>query len=169
MAPMMGTELCQLEAIFAAVRPRQVFEWGPGGTTLYLLHKFGADAWVAVEHDPVYYARLLDLRDTLPLHLRHVAPSGPFNAYDREQYLRSETDPELFRDYVTSFGDEAPDLVLVDGRARNFCIWRAVECGAPLIVVHDAQRPEYRDTLLEFGAEFLRGWTGGQLAVITRR
>jgi hypothetical protein len=166
--PMWGTELGQLLAILHALQPRRVFEWGSGGSTVTLPRMCPyVRRWSSVEHDPDWYARVGACVAAEPVRVRLCEVS--FNFADREMYARSEQldgNPE-WNDYVHAIEDERPDLVLVDGRARNRCLLRAAALAPPCtIVVHDAQRLEYRATLERIGARWLQPYTGGQVAVV---
>ena len=63
------------------------------------------------------------------------------------------------------------DFVLVDGRARIHCLvegWKLLRPGG-VILIHDAQRPEYHDTVRSLGrAVFLEPWEQGQICFVRK-
>jgi hypothetical protein len=181
-------EVRQLEAMLIALRPRFVFEWGSGGSTTYFPRLFPSLQWAAVEHDAAWFelvgteaARLgLCSRSTTYGHpqvrasfsgrvvIDHVPPDLPFDLKNGIDYGLSEgLVPGAFRSYVDAIdGFSGIDLVLVDGRARNACIRKAAQTRGRTIIVHDAQRHEYKHVLTLLGARRLDGWSQGQFAVV---
>jgi hypothetical protein len=106
-----------------------VFEWGAGGSTLFLARRVARV--VSVEYDAGWCAAVADRLGPLALRnveLRHLPPERG----DEGALYRSSA-PEFagmhFRRYVESVGehpDRAFDVVLVDGRARLGCVLSAL-------------------------------------------
>src|SRR5690606_529491 len=133
--PLMSpAEFSQLMTAIWATRPRRFLEWGSGGSTQTILAQCPfIERYVSPEHDPGWYARVKQAcDDPRPgIHLveatRPGPPRGILNATKprRNRYrLESETDQSLFAAYAKfprSLG-ETCDFVLVDGRARRFCM-----------------------------------------------
>lgn len=168
--PMWGAELGQLLAILHALQPRRVFEWGSGGSTVTLPRMCPyVQRWTAIEHDPAWHGKVdaCPRPDSVQLRLFEVPYDG-----SRAKYAQSERlggNPE-WDAYVGAIDQERPDLVLVDGRARNRCMLQAAaHPTVGTVIVHDAQRSEYKQTLRMLGARWLQPYTGGAVAVIALR
>jgi Methyltransferase domain len=175
-------EFSQILATFEAVAPRHCLEWGSGGSTRALLeHCPFIERYVSVEHDPRWYEevkrRIADPRLTLTL----VPPSQPMPGHAKKATkaeiiawdLEAETNAALMRDYVAyprTLGLQF-DLVFVDGRARCFCMREGFSMlrSGGVLVLHDAQRPEYHETARALGrAVFLTPWKRGQVCLIRK-
>ncbi len=127
---------------------KRVFEWGSGGSTLFFAAR--CKDVTSIEHDTFW---IQSLRDKLEeLNLKNVSlkgiegvPINNFSTLDPENpddFISKEKKSEglSFEDYVKSidqFETEYFDIVVVDGRARNSCIKRAlphVKIGGYLVV-----------------------------------
>jgi len=178
MAPV---EFSQLLAILGATEPRSVLEWGAGGGTLATLERGPfIETYVSVEHNADWHAevqsRVRD--DRLSLHL--CQPDQPLqkdNPTKEERIAwdaRAEVDPALMHTYVhfpETLGMNF-DFVLVDGRARCFCIAAGFALLRPggVLVLHDAQREEYHAALKALATPtFLDPWEQGQICVIRKK
>jgi hypothetical protein len=126
----------------------QVFEYGGGGSTLWLQDR-GAIVTV-VEHDPEWYEQL---RAALPhgtaILLRPCQPVGIIASAVHEGY---------FDTYVAAINqepDNSLDLVIVDGRARVDCAREAMSKVKPggLLLLDDTERSRY-----ELAVDRLAGW-----------
>ena len=181
MAPV---ELAQLHAVLLGLGPRSGLEWGAGGSTRWVLEQIPTlERYVSVEHDEAWHARVAGELDDPRLVLHHVAPNvePPFRTWRNRRERRSvlqwrlgcEHDPAWMADYVAhprSLGLGPYDFVLVDGRARVFCIeegYRLLRPGG-VVVVHDGQRPEYAPVLDRLGAVRLNPWEQGQVVVVRK-
>lgn len=123
-------------------RSDTVFEWGSGGSTIWLAHRAGF-VW-STEHVESYYSQISALVEKEHLHnvsLMHISRETGNYPYD-----------------VYSLGglkDDSVDFVLVDGRARVRCVESAIpmlKTGGTL-VLDNAERPEYRAAWV-----MLSGW-----------
>ncbi len=178
------SERVAMHAAFEAIAPKRVVEWGSGGSTRDLLERGPfVERYVSMEHNPLWYervkARVLDPR--LELYLAEPTepePDPPRSDKQRGQiisqwWLKCEADPSYFHDYIhkpASLGTEF-DFALVDGRARNFCMEQAYSLLRPggLMVLHDAQRDEYRATLDKFPRVVrLEPWVQGQVVLVRK-
>lgn len=172
MAPV---ELSQLRAILEVLTPRFVLEWGSGGSTQTLLGSCPfIEEYVSVEHDQDWHDRVRSLVSDPRLKLFHVPPDEPLRIPKptRRQILawdqRAEVEPALLAAYVAlprTIRREY-DFVLVDGRARNFCVQEGYRLLRPggVVLVHDAQRTENRAVLNGFPRPvFLTPWRQGQI------
>jgi len=169
----------QLFAVLDALAPRRCLEWGAGGSAAAILARDARiETYWSIEHDAAWYRRVAaspgDPRASLAL----VPPNRPLRFWRSEARIeawkaRAERDPRILRDYVewpARLGRRF-DFVLVDGRARRFCLpagFARLEPGGAL-VLHDAQRPEYHDALHALGpVEYLEPWVQGQLAIVRK-
>lgn len=177
-------EYAQVVAIFEAIRPREVVEWGSGGSTRALLGRGTfVQRWITIEHDEAWCAKVRQTISDPRLELRHVAASEPEpppadgDVARHEALLawraRAETDRAIFAAYLDEprrLGAK-PQMILVDGRARCLCIEEGFDLLEPggVLVLHDAHRPEYRAAMESVGGIFLAPWNQGQVALATKR
>lgn len=172
-------EFSQLTAVLEASAPRRCLEWGCGGSTLAVLAASPfVERWVSVEHDRAWAERVRSLARDPRLDLHHVAPNvaRPDERARREVEawdMRAEADASMLADYVARPRTvaESYDFVLVDGRARCFCLaegFRLLRSGG-VIVLHDAQRAEYRAAVEALGrVAWLTPWKQGQIALVRK-
>ena len=179
---MHAIEFSQLVAALTALRPKTMLEWGAGGGTKAILEACPSiEKYVSVEHDAKWYDVVRAGIDDPRLSLHLVEPAEPeppapriyLQSGKRNQWRRrAESDEALFRNYINfpATLDMAFDTILVDGRARNFCLKagkKLLQSGG-IIILHDAQRKEYQQTLKELGSPiFLTPWKRGQLCLIS--
>ncbi len=142
--------------ILTRLQPRRCLEYGAAYSTLHFPRLLPSGAsWTAVEHVDEW-ADIVETHSRFPENasiLRVAIPSlknvGPVY-----------TDDERFAAYVAAPNSKGPfDFILVDGRARNAC----VSCARKLlrkggvVILHDANRPRYRDAtaVFEYQCSFL--------------
>lgn len=125
----------------------RAFEWGSGASTVWLARR--AKQVTAVEHDPDWAAHVRPFLGTNGQVLV-VAPDPD----ERGLGIRSEKPgfADLdFTDYVTAIDatDDRYDLIVIDGRAREACLNRALRHLADdgLIVFDNVDRRRYRDAI----------------------
>lgn len=178
-----AVEYSQIVSALTAMQPRHFLEWGSGGSTVDFLKRFASiEKMVSVEHHPLWYqkvkAEAIDPR--LSYYLKEGASEEPkpefFGLYraNRAAWRRmAEADRRIFKDYVdlpTTLGMTF-DCILVDGRARNFCIetgWDLLDRGG-LMIIHDAQRKIYHETIARMGSPtFLSPWRQGQVCLLPK-
>jgi hypothetical protein len=130
-----------------------VFEYGSGGSTLWLAERAGSV--MSVEHDAEWYSRVAHelessgLADcTLLLRTPETSrcPDAAIGQY------ASAIVPASFHAYARAIDplpDGSLDLVLVDGRARVACLRHAAPKVRPggLLVLDDSDRPRYQVAL----------------------
>lgn len=173
-------ELSQLLAVLHALGPRRVLEWGAGGSTRVLLEEGATvERHVSIEHDRDWYEKVHALVSDPRLLLKHVPPDRPMSEGSHAQRdieawaALAEDDASVLAAYVgfpRTLGI-AFDLVLVDGRARCFCLREGFELLRPggVIILHDAQRTQYHGALRSLGkAVFLEPWHQGQIALVRK-
>ena len=148
---------------FLATRPGAwVFEWGSGASTVWLAKRAGLV--VAVEHDAAWAD---EVRELVPgnAEVQLVAPS----------VISPEVEPICsakdgfagldFTDYVSAIKNaEGPfDVIVIDGRAREACLPRALEHLTPggLIVFDNVDRARYREAIEATDPPLRVVWTWG--------
>jgi hypothetical protein len=182
-------EFAQLAALLQGLGPRRCLEWGSGGSTAACLRLLPTvETWVSIEHDRAWHDRVRDLIDDPRLSLHHVPPTEPepprpegargaaldaWRTTWRAWIAACETRPSILAEYVALPGrlHDRYDFILVDGRARNACLRAGWELLGPggVMVLHDAQRPVYHDTVRALGSFlFVEPWVQGQLCVLRR-
>lgn len=141
-------ESADLVAAHLAERPgARVFEWGSGASTAWLSRR--AAEVVAVEHDAEWADQVRPLTGpgvrvlTVP-----PAPASPASTVRSRKPGFEDLD---FGAYVAAVDDQDGvfDLVVIDGRAREACLARAVRHLAEdgLIVFDNVDRRRYRDAI----------------------
>lgn len=182
--PHMGVEeWSQLSAILSVLQPKMGLEWGSGGSTKALLENFPCfQKLVTVEHDRQWYEKIRTAITDQRLELIHIAgaeeePPAPliysrFCARDKWR-KKAERERNLFEDYINfplNYGGLF-DFILVDGRARVFCLetgWKCLRSGG-VMLLHDAQRAEYQPTIRALPTPlFLESWSRGQLCLFVK-
>ena len=140
-------------ADFLRQRPHaRIFEWGSGASTLWLSARGGTV--LSVEHDADWADRVRGLLpDNARLLLREPAALTPVGAGDEPVVASAKRgfDGLDFRRYVDAIDevDGDLDLVVIDGRAREACLDRAVSrlARGGLIVLDNVERARYREAL----------------------
>ena len=100
----------------------RVFEYGSGGSTLFLLDRSGKVT--SVEHDKDWYEEVKKKGEQASLLLRTPEP-----VTDSKEFTSVRHAGFQFEHYVRSIKqeeDQSLDLVIVDGRARNQCVKAAL-------------------------------------------
>ena len=143
-----------IEFLESRVRPDDhVFEYGGGGSTLWLAERAGRV--VTVEHDPGWFY-------WIDHEVRRSGVTGcalflcPPSAEEPRTVPHSPPGTDYgssvggnFEEYVTSielFPADSLDLVLIDGRSRPACVVHAASKLRPggTLVLDDSDRPAYR-------------------------
>ncbi|WP_374456572.1 class I SAM-dependent methyltransferase [Nocardioides sp.] len=154
-------ESADLVAAHLAEHPgARVFEWGSGASTAWLSRRAGRV--VAVEHDAAWAAQVrplvgdgVEVRNVPPV----PAPAGTGVRSQKPGFAGLD-----FSDYVAAIDaqDDVFDVIVIDGRAREACLARAIGHLAPdgLVVFDNVDRRRYREALsAQPGIEVL--WTRG--------
>ena len=177
---MHAIEFSQLLAALHALAPTRCLEWGSGGSTRAVLEECPfIERYDSIEHDRIWYDRVRATVTDRRLFLHHVPPDVPMSTArptvkEHEAWgALAETDPTMLAAYAAfpaTLGLEF-DFVLVDGRARVYCIpvgFRLLRRGG-LLVVHDAERTEYHPPLYALGEPvFIEPWKQGQICLLRK-
>lgn len=135
----------------------QVFEYGSGSSSLFFSER--VNRVISVEHDKNWYKKFMnEVGEELPKNLK-ILLIEPKTSTGLPPLIFSQTDPKWlgldFSDYVNAidnYEDNFFDLIVIDGRARNFCFFRSISKVKPggLILFDNADRKEYENVLKEF-------------------
>ena len=100
-------EFSQLLAATYALCPKQVLEWGSGGSTKALLDRCEfIQHYVSIEHDALWYEKVRSLVHDPRLRLEHVPADKPLQIVKPKQketeswYALAEADPSVMKTYV---------------------------------------------------------------------
>lgn len=153
-----------VDAFLAGRRTARVFEWGSGASTVWLARR--SASVVAVEHDPEWadeVRRLLPAGAAVDL---RVVPAAPARGLPGEIRSAKEGAQDLdFGAYVAMVDEVGGpfDLMVVDGRAREACLARALPHLAAdgLLVLDNVERRRYRDAIAGHGRQVEVRWTRG--------
>lgn len=154
-------EAADLVADHLVTRPgARVFEWGSGASTAWLSRRAGQV--VAVEHDPEWAATVAEVIG--PGATICTVPPTPVTSDDAVLSRKPGFEGLDFSDYVATLDQQRGvfDLIVIDGRAREACLQRALPRLADdgLIVFDNVDRRRYREALAaERGIEVQ--WTRG--------
>lgn len=150
---------------FLRTRPgARVLEWGSGASTVWLARRAGAV--VSVEHDPAWAvrtARALAARDLDGVELRVVEPRpGPGGVRSAKRGFEG-LDFTAYADAIDDVDGDF-DLVVIDGRAREACLVRAVDriADGGLLVFDNVDRARYRAAVEALGSRLRVRWTRGR-------
>jgi hypothetical protein len=176
-------EYSQIQAALTALQPKRFLEWGSGGSTIDFLKRYASiQKMVSIEHHRLWFEKVKEAANDprLAYYLKEPICPEPerqfFGLVATKRHAwrrRAETDRTIFKDYVehpTTLGISF-DCIFVDGRARRFCIetgWEILERGG-LMIVHDAQRAEYHETIARVGKPlYLNPWRRGQVCLLPK-
>lgn len=176
-------EFSQVRAVLETLQPKTMLEWGSGGSTKAFLEQLPfIEKLVSLEHDKAWFERVSQLVKDDRLEFHHVGPDvapPPRGETKEERQVykawekRCETDLSCMKQYVgfPATLDTVFDFILVDGRARCFCLaegWKLLRPGG-IIMLHDAQREEYRAAIEALGRViWLKGWQQGQVCFVRK-
>ncbi len=134
----------------------RVFEYGTGSSSLYYAER--VKHVTSIEHDKNWLIKFQnELEGGVPSNL-DIHLFEPKQSLVTSPLIYSKTDPRWigydFTDYVDSiekFHDNFFDLVVIDGRARNFCVKKSIPKVKPggYILFDNSDRAEYKIDLDE--------------------
>lgn len=151
------------------LRPKRVFEWGSGGSTLFFLRR-GAKL-TTIEHDKEWYEKT-----NLYLY-KHGKSHKDFHYIPFEEGLigNDPSNPAHYKSGSTNLGDVnfkryasaiddyggLFDLILIDGMARASCIQHAfihVSPGGYMVIDNTGDRPYYLAQTGHLFGNYETGW-----------
>ena len=136
-------EIELVEELLTNLQPMCCLEWGTGYSTLFFPSKLSHQAsWISIDHDKKWTKTIRDLQPSSIVKIHHV----PANEFPWTDEIKDGAYADL-TDYIEYPVQFSPyDFILVDGRARNHCIYKAYDLLQPkgIVMLHDANRKEYR-------------------------
>lgn len=154
----------RVEQFLARTPGARIFEWGSGASTVWLARRAGSVR--TVEHDEEWARSIRGLlADSVELILAPATPLAPGEGVPSVKPGHEGLD---FTDYVTVIDRDAAtyDLIVIDGRAREACMVRALEHLSPggMVVFDNVDRERYRIAIanaIAGGAQLDVVWTRG--------
>lgn len=129
-----------------ALKPKTVFEYGPGTSTSIMAVYPSVELIDSVEHNLAWYNKY-----------KWEMPENVKIVYQPNMELYPETPGRI----------EKYDLIFVDGREREKCLYvskaRLNEGG--VVILHDAERPNYQEMMRSYKFMFLQD--DGHTAIMT--
>jgi len=137
-----------LISVMELIKPRRIFEWGSGGSTLRMANHPTVLSVDSVEHDREWMEKLKDVLDQPKIKV-HYSPYPDIYPYVDGRYERYH-------------------LIFIDGREREECLREAkgrklLEGG--VVILHDAERERYQEPMRLFSYIILTD--DGHTAVLT--
>ncbi len=133
--PVMHSFVPVLEKWVKNLRPRRVWEWGPGRSTHVILNGLAEDAkLISIEHDEKWLAKIRDeIGDDFRWSYDQLSVTRRVSSY-AHRILQEK---------------EKYDLIFIDGRRRVECVVAALQAVHPqgVIILHDASRRAYTDLI----------------------
>lgn len=141
----------RVQDFLAEVPDARVFEWGSGASTVWLSHRAGSVR--TVEHD-AEWARSISTLLSDRVHLVLV-PATQLSGSGGVRSDKAGQEGLDFSAYVDAIDrdDTLYDLIVIDGRAREACLVRALDHLAPggLVVFDNVDRERYRAAIAASG------------------
>lgn len=151
----------QVDEFLGTKASPRVFEWGSGASTVWLARR--SHSVLSMEHDGEWASRMsahlpsnATIRTVAAVEGRNPAVGSRKSGFECKD----------FSAYVSAIEEEEGsfDLIVIDGRAREACLAKAVGQLAPggLIVFDNVDRERYRDSIAAFGERLAVSWTRGR-------
>ncbi len=136
----------------------RVFEWGGGGSTLYIAQK--VKHITSVEHDKRWWMKVcayLRLNKISNCEFLMIEPEHDLSATSRINQFDFRSNSEQFANYtfkkycraIDKYEDNFFDLIIVDGRARPTCVQHAIKkvSVGGYLLLDDSERSTYASAL----------------------
>jgi len=143
-----------IEEILKKLKPKRCLEWGAGYSTLYFPRFLDSNAkWISIEHEKEWFERIKSLNKDSRVEIYLIYP----NKYPwSDEYGDGDySDLKDYVEYPSKFGKF--DFILIDGRARKYCLIKAHELLSDkgVVVLHDANRTYYHEPFKLFNHSLL--------------
>lgn len=154
----------RVDAFLVGRRGARVFEWGSGASTVWLARRSGSVT--TVEHDGAWADTVRDLLGPhTGVDLRTVAGVPTRGSSGEARSQKAGHEDLDFRAYVDVIDEVGGlfDVIVIDGRAREECLLRAVHHLAAdgIIVFDNVERRRYREAIAGVQPPLLVTWTSG--------
>ena len=148
-------EIDVLEETIRNLEPKKCLEWGAGFSTVTFPGWLNGDySWLSLEHNKDWAERMHILNTNNRVVIEYVAADSE-PPYEDEFQDGSYND---FKTYIENPQEPGSyDFILVDGRARKYCVRRSYELLSDkgVVVLHDANRKHYYDYFHLFPHQYL--------------
>ncbi len=144
-------------------KPRRVFEWGSGESTLFFA-KQGLFELISIEHDPEWHISLqvpswVTYR-YIPFEQGTIGPDKANPAHYKSG--STQLGDVNFKRYCSAIDDyDKFDLILIDGMARASCLAHAyshVADGGCIVLDNTGDRPYYLEQTAHLFGNYEKGW-----------
>ncbi len=148
--PMMKyRETAIIEDILENFHPGTSLEWGSGYSTLYFPSFLNKNAlWYSFEHNKEWSEKVREINKNPNVTISYVKPNAyPWTDADNDG---AYSDLKDYIELPEKWGEF--DLILIDGRARNACLKKALDILADggIVIMHDANRKYYHQSFAQF-------------------
>jgi len=131
-----------------------MFGVGAGYSTLYFPKILSKDAkWISIEHDREWFVRIKKINHNPNVEIYLVQPNRfPWTDRYKDGDLH---DLKNYVNFPSKFGKF--DFILIDGRARKYCMIKAHELirNNGVVVLHDANREYYHEPFKLYGHKII--------------
>jgi len=153
------------------LKPKSVFEWGSGGSTLFFAEMSPLVELVSIEHSGEWYdkvdkqlrmmKRLFSVRyQLIPCEADEIGPDKANPAHYKSG--STELGPVNFQKYASIIDQYGKfDLILIDGMARASCLYHAishVKPGGCIVLDNVGDRPYYLEQTDYLFGNYENGW-----------
>jgi len=137
-------EISIIEDILKFFDPKKCLEWGTGYSTIYFQKFINNDSkWLSIEHDSDWAQSIRSINNNHNVEIINVEP----NHFPWSDEYGDGSYSDL-KDYIKFPKNRGPfDFILIDGRARKFCLIESYNLITSLgiVIMHDANRKRYHD------------------------
>jgi len=145
-------EIYLMRVIISKYKAEVCLEWGSGYSTLHFpFMSSSIKKWTSIEHDPIWYSIMNKKLDNIKHKQIEIILKTP-NTYPWTDEFNDGSYSDLIEyiNYPRSTGQKY-DLILVDGRARKYCVYESKQLSNNgLVIIHDAERQGYQDYVSRF-------------------
>lgn len=152
------------------LKPKRVFEWGSGESTLFFLKVIATTKLVSIEHDFDWYVKVataLEKEDgwdedyqLIPFEQGSIGPDKANPSHYKSG--SSNLGDVNFKKYCSTIDDYGKfDLILIDGMARASCLAHAyshVTDGGCIVLDNTGDRPYYLEQTAHLFGDYEKGW-----------
>jgi predicted O-methyltransferase YrrM len=135
-------EVAIIRNVLKTLKPKRCLEWGAGFSSLYFPDYLENESkWFSIEHDLTWFNKIKAMNKNPKCEFFYVKPNH--FPWTDEHNDGGFTDLRDYLSFPSEFGKF--DFILIDGRARNYCLIasRKLIENEGIVVLHDANRSYY--------------------------
>lgn len=141
-------EIYILKNLILKYNSNYILEWGSGYSTFYFSQLSPNIKWYSIEHDKLWYNNIItQMNQFKNVSLNLVEPDHfPWSDVNNDGDFNDLFSYVLFpKQNLINEIEKGFDLILIDGRARKFCLEKSHELisNNGIVIVHDANRKHY--------------------------